>query len=52
MVARLGPGDSLLDEGAAEGADEPGSRPEWWILAIGLAALVTEWASRRLRGAA
>lgn len=51
MVARLGPGDSLLREGAAQGEDEPGSRPEWWILAIGLAALVTEWASRRLRGA-
>lgn len=52
MVARLGPGDSLLGEGAAEGEDEPGSRPEWWILALGLAALVSEWASRRLRGAA
>jgi len=53
MVARLGPGDSLLGESAAPGgADEPGSRPEWWILALGLAALVSEWASRRLRGAA
>jgi hypothetical protein len=51
MVARLGPGDSLLGEGAAESEDEPGSRPEWWILAIGLTALVSEWASRRLRGA-
>lgn len=52
MVARLGPGDSVPDAGvAARGDDEPGSRPEWWILAIGLAALVSEWASRRLRGA-
>jgi hypothetical protein len=52
MVARLGPGDSLPGEGAAaEGEDEPGLQPEWWILAIGLAALVSEWASRRLRGA-
>jgi hypothetical protein len=52
MVARLGPGDTSLREAAADGEDEPGSRPEWWILAIGLAALVSEWASRRLRGAA
>ena len=53
MVARLGPGDSLPGEGATTGREEaPGSRPEWWILAIGLAALVSEWASRRLRGAA
>ena len=52
MVARLGPGDSLLEEPASDQSDEPRSRPEWWILAIGLAALVSEWASRRLRGAA
>jgi hypothetical protein len=51
MVARLGPGDSLLEVPASDESDEPKSRPEWWILAIGLAALVSEWASRRLRGA-
>jgi hypothetical protein len=51
MVARLGPGDSLLEVPASDESDEPKSRPEWWILAIGLAALVSEWASRRMRGA-
>jgi hypothetical protein len=51
MVARLGRPDSLLEEPASDESDEPKSRPEWWILAIGLAALVSEWASRRLRGA-
>jgi hypothetical protein len=52
MVARLGPGESLPGGPSAEGSGDPNSRPEWWILAIGLAALVSEWASRRLRGAA
>jgi hypothetical protein len=52
MVARLGPADSLLGKPALDESDEPKSRPEWWILGIGLAALVSEWASRRWRGAA
>jgi hypothetical protein len=51
MVARLGPGESLPEGPSPGGSDEPRNRPEWWILAIGLAALVSEWASRRLRGA-
>lgn len=51
MVARLGPADSALRAPGGQG----GRRvrwPDWWLCALGLGALLAEWASRRLRGAA
>ncbi|MBI2797312.1 MAG: hypothetical protein HYX65_11485 [Gemmatimonadetes bacterium] len=51
MVATLGPPDTSL-RAARAGADAGGDGPAWWLCALALAALVTEWGSRRLRGLA
>jgi len=52
MVARLGPSDSILTTDVVSGRGGAPRRPAWWLFGLGLAALVAEWGSRRLRGAA
>ena len=51
MVATLGPSDSTLRLSSA-GAGPGRDGPSWWLCALAFVALLAEWASRRLRGAA
>ena len=51
MVAALGPSDSALHASLTRtGPDRDG--PMWWLCALAFTALLVEWGSRRLRGAA
>ncbi len=51
MAAALGPAASIDYARQSPGGD-PRKRPPWWLFVAGMVALVGEWASRRLRGAA